>query len=367
MKDYLQSIYWNNKVIDYLYVAGAIILAWIVLQIIKRTVIATLRRLTGRSKTQFDDILIGGFATYVVPYIYILINFAIINQLKLTAGVNKAIEIGIAIVTVFYGAKFINNALQVSLNLYLDRRGEGPSRMMQMNGILNIFKVVVWAIGLLFLLDNLGYEVTTIITGLGIGGIAIALAAQNILSDLFSYFVIFFDKPFEIGDYVVAGDKSGTVEQIGIKTSRIRTLGGEELVMPNAELVKTPIHNFKRQEKRRVVFNVRVDYKTPAKFLKELPSIIKEIVSTKSNVTFDRAHLQALGDYYINYEIVYIILSADYTLYMDSHQSICLELIEVFRNKGIDFAIPVQIVRVNSNDSGAKDNSDEPKSEFIVA
>lgn len=364
MNEYLQRVYWDNKVIDYLYVLAAIIIAWIILQIIKRLVISSLRRFTGRSKTDIDDILISGFEKFVVPYVYILINFGIIDQLKLSAGVNKAIDVAIAIVTVYFGARFINHALQVSLNLFMERRGEAASRMLQMNGILNIFKVVVWALGLLFLLDNLGFEVTTIITGLGIGGIAIALAAQNILGDLFSYFVIFFDKPFEIGDFVVAGDKSGTVEQIGIKTSRIRTLGGEELVMPNAELVKTPIHNFKRQEKRRVVFNIRVVYETPLELLREVSEIIKQIVSAKESVTFDRAHLQTLAEAHINYEIVYNISSADYTLFMNTHQAICLELIDAFRNKGIEFAIPNQRVFFEKRDGD--DKEEKSKSEILL-
>ena len=366
MEDYLERVYWNNQVKDYLYVIAAIVGAWIILQIIKRIVFATLRKFTSRSKTHIDDVLIGGFEKFIIPYIYILINFAIINQLKLSAGANKAIDVAIAICTVFFGARFINNAMQVSLNFYMQRNGEGESRVLQMNGILSILKAVVWALGLLFLLDNLGYEVTTIITGLGIGGIAIALAAQNILGDLFSYFVIFFDKPFEIGDFVVAEKESGTVERIGIKTSRIRTLGGEELIMPNAELVKTPIHNFKRQEKRRVVFNVRVNYKTPPAQLREVPGIISNIISSKTApLTFDRAHLQGLYDYYINYEIVYTILSADYTLYMDTHQAICLELIEAFQNKGIDFAIPNQIVRLDR--IGEKEKKSDTTTEIVTS
>jgi small-conductance mechanosensitive channel len=222
----------------------------------------------------------------------------------------------------------------------MKQRNEAENRIFQLNGILNVIKAIFWALGFLFLLDNMGYNVSTIIAGLGIGGIAIALAAQNILGDLFSYFVIFFDKPFEIGDFVVAGSESGTVEQIGIKTSRIRTLGGEELVMPNAELVKTPIHNFKRLQKRRVVFNVRVSFSTDNYLLESIPGIIQQIVAEKPSVVFDRAHLQTLGEYFINYEVVYNILSADYTLFMNIQQSIYLELIAAFRNKDIEFALP---------------------------
>ncbi|MDB5192076.1 MAG: Small-conductance mechanosensitive channel [Segetibacter sp.] len=355
MNDYLNRIYFNNTVRDYLLVFAAIIITWIVLQILKRIIITSVKKLTGRSKTNIDDALISGFEKFLVPYIYILINFAIIDQLKLSAGVNKVINVAATIVTVYYGARFINHALQLSLNLYMQRRGEPSSRVLQMNGILNILKVIVWMLGLLFLLDNLGFEVTTIITGLGIGGIAIALAAQNILGDLFSYFVIFFDKPFEIGDFVVAGDKSGTVEQIGIKTSRIRTLGGEELVMPNAELVKTPIHNFKRQEKRRVVFNPRVSYNTAPSLLREIPELLKQIISSKENAVFDRAHLASLGEYFISYEVVFNIPTADFNLYMDLQQSIYLEIIETFKARNIEFAMSNKSVMVEKDMTMEKD------------
>ena len=144
MEEYLNEVYCGNKIKDYLYVLGAIILAWVILQVIKKWVISSLRKLTGRSETNVDDILINGFERFIIPYIYVLINFAIINQLKLSAGVNKSIDVAIAVVTVYFGARFINNAIHTGLRIYLEKRGEGPSRILQMNGILNIFKVLVW-------------------------------------------------------------------------------------------------------------------------------------------------------------------------------------------------------------------------------
>lgn len=346
----LKKVFYNNTVSDYLYVVGGILVAWIVLQIVKKLLLIRIKRLTGRSKTNFDDVIISAFEKFVIPYAYFVINYTIINQLRLSAKANHYLEIAMTIVTIFFVVRMINHAMHFSVQLYMRRHNEPDSRLFQLNGILNVIKTIVWALGFLFFLDNLGYNVSTIIAGLGIGGIAVALAAQNILGDLFSYFVIFFDKPFEIGDFVVAGSESGTVEQIGIKTSRIRTLGGEELVMPNADLVKTPIHNFKRQEKRRVVFNVKVAYATPSNLLKDIPNDIKQVISTKENLLFDRAHLQALADYYINYEVVYNIPVADFNLYMDRHQQVCLDLIDVFRNKGIEFAIPTQQVFVEKKE-----------------
>ena len=159
----------------------------------------------------------------------------------------------------------------------MQKKQEPLERTAQLTGILIVIKALVWIVGILMLIENLGYNITTIITGLGIGGIAIALAAQNILTDLFSYFVIFFDKPFEIGDVISVNNITGTVERIGIKTSHIRSVSGEQLIMPNAELVKSTIKNIKRLERRGVTFKLNVRYDTPERKIKNLPDIISKL------------------------------------------------------------------------------------------
>ena len=177
---------------------------------------------------------------------------------------------------------------------------------------------------------------------LGIGGIAIALAAQTILGDLFSYFVIFFDRPFEIGDFIVIDDKSGVVEHIGIKTTRIRTLGGEQLICSNTDLTNSGLHNYKRLQKRRILFNLGVTYQTSHQQISEIPGILKGIVESKPYVTFDRAHFSGYGDFSLNFEIVYYILDSDYTFYMDKQQAIYLDILKAFEERGIEFAYPTQ-------------------------
>ncbi|MBO9659676.1 MAG: mechanosensitive ion channel family protein, partial [Chitinophagaceae bacterium] len=207
---------------------------------------------------------------------------------------------------------------------------------------------------LVVLIDNLGYNVRTVIAGLGVGGIAIALAAQNILGDLFSYLVIFFDKPFEIGDYIVVGTHSGVVEKIGIKTSHVRSLDGQQLVMPNAEMVKTVIQNHKRLLRRRMVFTISVTYQTPGTTLKEIPGIIRDIINNYEPVTFDRAHFKNFGEYSVNYEIVYYINSADFAVFMDTHQDISMDIFQTFESRGIEFAFPTTqtIIKNKDGDTG---------------
>jgi len=347
MNEYLRMNYYGNTVLQYLYVLAGIIVAWIIFKIIRNIVIVKVRKWAGKTKNSFDDVLITGIDRFVIPYLYLFCNYILINQLNMTRRADKFLTLSLTVVTIYYVVRVLNHSLQYSLYLYLHKRKEGDIRIKQFNGILLVIKVFVWMLGLLFFLDNIGYHVTTILAGLGIGGIAVALAAQNILSDLFSYFVIFLDKPFEIGDFIVVGSQSGTVERIGIKTSHVRSLGGEQMIIPNADLVKSTINNYKRLERRRVVFEIRVVYNTPIELLEEIPGILKAAVTKREKILFDRAHLQNFESYYINYEVVYSVLSDNYNLFMDIQQSILLEILAEFKMRGIEIAIPAQTIAIN--------------------
>lgn len=236
----------------------------------------------------------------------------------------------------------------------MQRKGEPPERIRQVSGMMGIVKAITWSAGAIMVVDNMGYNVTTVIAGLGVGGIAIALAAQNILSDLFSYFVIFFDKPFEVGDFININGSSGVVERIGIKTSHVRSMDGQQLVMPNADMVKSVIQNFKRLKRRRVVFSIGVVYQTSAEKLKKIPEHIKQIILQKENATFDRAHLTRLGSSSIDFDVVYYIESAEYVLFMDTQQSICLQIFELFEKLKIEFAYPTQTLFINPANSSSE-------------
>jgi small-conductance mechanosensitive channel len=186
------------------------------------------------------------------------------------------------------------------------------------------------------------------VAGLGIGGIAVALASQALLGDLFSYFVIFFDKPFEIGDFIIVGDKLGVVEYVGIKTTRIHALSGEQIVFSNTDLTNSRVHNFKKMEKRRVVFKLGVIYQTPAEKLKSIPRIVKDIIEEQQDVTFDRGHFQSFGDFSLNFEFVYYVAGADYNKYMDIQQAINFSINDIFAREKIEFAYPSQTLFVNT-------------------
>ena len=214
-----------------------------------------------------------------------------------------------------------------------------------------IAKLVLWAVVLLLALENAGIDVTALIAGLGVGGIAIALASQHILGDLFSALSIVLDKPFVLGDFIVVGDLMGTVEKIGLKTTRLRSLSGEQLIFSNADLLQSRTRNFKRMNERRVVFSLGVTYQTSADMLESIPGMIRKIIVSHDNVRFDRSHFKEYGDSALTFETVYYVLTAEFNRYMDIQQSINLALYRSFAKQGIEFAYPTQTIFVENMDS----------------
>jgi len=204
----------------------------------------------------------------------------------------------------------------------------------------------MWVLVLLLVLDNLGVQVTALVAGLGIGGIAIALAAQSVLGDLFASFVIVVDKPFKEGDFIIVGDLMGSVEHVGIKTTRVRSLWGEQLVFSNSDLTSSRIRNFGLMQQRRILFSVGVTYDTAPDAVERIPEMIREAVESQELTRFDRAHFSGYGDSSLDMEVVYYVLSGDYNVYMDIQQGINLALLRRFTDEGIDFAFPTRTLHV---------------------
>jgi small-conductance mechanosensitive channel len=186
-----------------------------------------------------------------------------------------------------------------------------------------------------------------------VAGIAVSLALQSSLADLIASLTIALDKPFVLNDFIIVGDFMGTVEKIGIKTTRLRSLGGEQLIFPNADIVSSRIRNYKRMEERRIVFALGVVYSTPYDKLRQIPTLIRDIIEAQENARFDRAHFASYGDYALNFEIVYYVLSADYNLYMDVQQAINLDIFQAFEQAGIEFAYPTQLLYLARPQPGA--------------
>jgi small-conductance mechanosensitive channel len=213
-----------------------------------------------------------------------------------------------------------------------------------------VARLILWVIILLLILDNLGVNITGLVTGLGIGGIAVALAVQNILGDLLASLSIVLDKPFVIGDTIVIDGLTGTIEHIGLKTTRMRSIDGEELIFANNDLLKSRIHNFKRMQERRVVFAFGVTYQTPAETLVRINEWVRETVEAQPQVRFDRVHFKAFGDSALTFEAVYFVTGSDYRLYMDIQQAIQLEVFDRFQKEGVEFAYPTRTLYLQSQD-----------------
>jgi small-conductance mechanosensitive channel len=209
-----------------------------------------------------------------------------------------------------------------------------------------LVRMALWIVVALMILDNMGVNITALVASLGIGGIAVALAVQNILGDLFASLSITLDKPFEVGDFIIVGDALGTVEFIGLKTTRVRGLGGEQVIFSNADLLKSRVHNHKRMQTRRASFIIRLAYGTSEAHLRSVPQTVRAIVSAQPQADFERAHFSALGEWSLDFEVVYHIKTPDYNIYMDVQQAIYLALYRQFAREGIEFAYPTQNLRL---------------------
>ena len=347
MREFLNQTYFGNTLEAYLIALGILIGGVVLIKIFKTIILFRLKKWAEKTETTLDDFLIKGIEKSIVPLLYYGAFYVAITSLTLNPQTKKIVDIASLIILTFFIVRFVSSTIMFTLTYFIKKQERGEEKARQLRGMTVLINVFVWVIGIIFLMDNLGFNISAVVAGLGIGGIAIALAAQAILGDLFSYFVIFLDRPFEVGDFIVVADKVGTVEYTGIKTTRVRALSGEQLVFSNTDLTNSRIHNFKKMMERRVVFKLGVIYQTTAAQLEEIPKIIRQIIESHKDVRFDRGHFATYGDFSLNFEFVYFVLGADYVKYMDTQQSINLKIYADFEKRGIEFAYPTQTVFVN--------------------
>lgn len=214
-----------------------------------------------------------------------------------------------------------------------------------------LIRVMLWVVTFLAILSNMGIDITALVASLGVGGIAIALAIQTVLSDVFASLAIGFDKPFEHGDFIVFGNIAGTIEHIGLKTTRLRSLSGEQIICSNTILLQQTIHNYKRMQQRRIVFTFGISYETPAKKVSQIGELVKEIITSSQDTRFDRAHFFAFEDSKLTFEVVYFVLTSDYNKYMDIQQDINLKIMAALEERGIRFAFPVRHIEFVGGDT----------------
>lgn len=302
-----------------------------------------LQRVAARTTTSWDDAVVDtlGKTTSLALVIFSLALGTVVLSLP---GQVKTVMASVAVITLIVQAGlWASNVLKFWLARSIEqRRQEDPASVATLSVVSWVGRVILWSVALLLVLDNLGLDITALVAGLGIGGVAVALAVQNILSDLFASLSIVLDKPFVVGDFLSVGDFLGTVEFVGLKTTRLRSLSGEQLVMSNADLLQSRLRNFGRMYERRVLFTLGVTYQTPRAKLEKIPELIEAAVSGQERVRFDRAHFKEYGDFSLNFETVYYVLDPNYAVYMDIQQAINLAIHEAFEAEGIEFAYPTQ-------------------------
>ncbi|WKN32952.1 mechanosensitive ion channel family protein [Porifericola rhodea] len=348
MQEFLNQVIYGNRVQAYLVAVGIIILGLIVVRVVNHIIDNKLKKLTKKTDTIIDDFLIESIDRFGVPVLHFIVIYLGIKTLKLSEQVEDILWVATLVFVIFFAVRFISTTILLLLRTYVRRQENGEEKVKQLGGVMLIINVFIWVGGALVLLDNIGVDVTAMIAGLGIGGIAIALAAQNILGDLFNYFVIFFDRPFEIGDFIIIDNKMGVVEYIGIKTTRVKSLTGEQLVFSNSDLTGSRIHNYKRMERRRIAFKIGVTYQTSLEQVKQIPKVLQEAVESQEKTQFDRAHFMSYGESSLDFEVVYYVLTSDYNQYMDIQQGINLHIFAAFEKMGVEFAYPTRTLFVTN-------------------
>ncbi|MDQ3949015.1 MAG: mechanosensitive ion channel family protein [Gemmatimonadota bacterium] len=353
---FLDRSLYGNSLRAWLVAAAAFVVALGVLLLVRRLLAYRLGALALRTTNIVDDL---GAEVARRTRLYFLVALAVAIGARfvvLPQRIADTLDKAIALVVLLQAALWGTAAIAFYVARYIERRRETleASNAWAIRALGVAARVVVWALVFVAVLDNVGFDVTALVTGLGVGGIAIALAVQTILGDVFAAMAIVFDKPFVVGDFIVVDDLAGTVEAIGLKTTRVRSLSGEQLVFGNAELLKSRIRNFKRLYERRNLFAIDVTYDTPTDVVARIPGMLREIVEAQRPVRFDRSHFSGYTESTLRFETVYYVLDPDYNKHMDIQQAIFLAILERFEREGIEFAFPTRtIVHKHEGDQAA--------------
>lgn len=343
----LDKIIADNSGADWLASGITFAVVLVLLYGIRRILVKRLARLAERTANRVDDVLADTFARTRLLFLLGVALWASAKMLTLPDAAGVGLNKILIVLLLLQVGIWLNSILGFVIRHFVRLEVEDSASQVATSLALTfIGRLVLWSVLLLVALDNLGVDINALITGLGIGGIAVALAAQNILGDLFASLSIMFDKPFVLGDFIVVGDLMGTVEKIGLKTTRVRALSGEQLIFANNDLLSSRIRNLKRMEERRVVFSIGVTYQTSADQLEKIPSMIQEIVEREEGTRFDRSHFLNWGDSALLVETVYWILSPEFRIYADTHQRVNLAIFRRFEAEGIEFAYPTRTLHL---------------------
>lgn len=326
--------------------AGVALLAFLVLMVALRLVLHRLRHIAERSSNTLDDAVVEVLSR-TNPFLLGLMCALIgVGMVDLAPAWHQRIDQLWFIVLALQFGMWCSRAISLGLRRYVARHAGANMSHTSATATLMSWglRTALWTVVALAVLSNVGVNITAFVASLGVGGIAVALAVQNILGDLFASLSIAIDKPFEVGDFVVVNSVAGTIELVGLKSTRIRSLGGEQVVMSNTDLLKQTISNYKRLQERRIVYNFGITYDTTPEQAAQVPAILQRIVQARDQLRFDRAHFAGFGDSSLDFELVYYVLSPDYTVHMNEKQAINLALMHELKALGVEFAFPTRTI-----------------------
>lgn len=342
---FLDAMYLDNSVRAWLLATAVAVVVYTGSSMIRRLVIRQVTALSERTATQADDLLADALRRTRTFFLLFISLYAASRVLVLSDSMETALRfVGVVVVVAqvaAWGTVIINALIRRQMALRIESDAATATTI---NALGFVIRLGFYSVLVLMGLSNLGFDITALIAGMGIGGIAVALALQNVLGDLFASLSIVLDRPFVIGDFIIVDNLAGTVEYVGLKTTRVKSLSGEQLVFANSDLLGSRVRNFKRMYERRIVFTIGVTYQTPRAHLERIPPIIRAAVERQQNTRFDRSHFHAYGDFSLNFETVYHVLVPEYNAYMDVQQAINFEIHRAFEEAGIEFAYPTQTV-----------------------
>lgn len=350
MNQRLQDFYLllsGNDALSLLAIVVLSSLLTLVFKFILKKVSHYLRRLAEQSETIWDDIgvdLLDGLKSGVV-FAWIL--YLMTKTFHSEVFLHKILLIGVVTLSVFqvwlWGHHLISNWRNAVLKKKIQ---EDPSSAAALGLLYTAIQVGFISVLVLIGLSNLGIDIGALLAGLGVGGIAVALAAQNILGDLLASLSIVLDKPFIIGDFIVTGEEKGRIEHIGITSTRLRSLSGEEVILSNKKLMESRIHNYKRMWRRRVEQRFGVIYNTPVEMLERIPGFVRSFIEKHPQREYDRCHFAKYGDSSLDFELVFYVSDPDYNIFMDLQEKVLLDIFRKFTQEGISFAFPTQTIYI---------------------
>jgi small-conductance mechanosensitive channel len=352
---FVHQTYYGNSVLAW---ATALLIAiggTVLLVVLRNLVARRLLAFASSTNTRVDDLFAGVVDGTRLVFLFAIALYLGTFVLELPDRMRRGAARGATVARNQQVAIRTQRALTFWISNYVNKKtADDPASVTTIRAASLFVRIALWSVVALLALQNMGVDITALVAGLGVGGIAVALALQNVLSDLFASLSIVLDKPFVQGDFIIVDDYLGTIEYVGMKTTRIRSLTGEQIVFSNTDLLKSRIRNYKSMKERRVVFTLGVTYDTPTDIVAAIPGMLREAAEATKPIRFDRAHLKQFGPNSLDFEVVYYVLDPDYNKYMDIQQAMNLEILRRFESERIEFALPTRIVHVAGTDARAK-------------